>query len=491
MARIPHRTGYSSPEIPLSSREVFVRILKSKPLCAVIVMFVLTAAAWPQQAPTLQSQTPSANIAIPVTAPPTPDTNPLSGAISQGLGTWGTKHSFYMPGFRVTEDIDSDPSLAGLDGTNPRGYANLAAGLQWVQYWGRDLELRYTGTVRYNSDAAPQVNQHFTDTQNASLVKQFIGSRHKVTLADQVDYTLYSNFAGAGMEGLGDISTQVSQLTGLQGIQLPAVSLQQQYVPVQNILTERTSRVSNVALGEVDYRISRRSTVTLTGAYALLQFPSATLINSKQSVASLGYNYQPTLRDTVAVEYDYQYFWYPGDVSIHDQFLQLKYSRRVTGRLSVGGGVGPQYIVDHVSGQDQTNVSWQGQANVQYRQGKLTASGSASRLVAGGGGVLQGTETQSGQGGLAYDFSKRLSSSFAFGVASSKDLGTGLTIPVEYVNVTLNRRVGRYANIFLSYYFSHQTTNEICSGVICGTTGTRQVGAIGLSWDYRPIPINF
>jgi hypothetical protein len=98
---------------------------------------------------------------------------------------------------------------------------------------------------------------------------------------------------------------------------------------------------------------------------------------------------------------------------------------------------------------------------------------------------------ESVQGGLAYDISRRLASSLDFGLSHNQDLLTGRTISLEFANVTLTRRAGRYATFFMTYYIAHQLSNQNCVGLLCEPTGTRQVGGIGFSWSYRPVPINF
>lgn len=468
-----------------------MRILSSGPLRAATVMYLLSSVAWSQQSPPPTPPLSGGNASIAASDAMVPDDHPLSGAIIPGLGTWGARHSFYRPGVHIAEDLDTNPSLDGLKGTSLRGYSNMKAELQFVQFWSGGAEMRYSGALRYNTDGTAKVDEHFSDLQDLSLVKQFQGRRYTVVLADQLDYSLYSNFAGSGMEGLGDLETPLDQMTGLVGVQSPSISLQQQYIPSQTVLTERTSRISNAAVGEVDYRLTGKGTATATASYGLLQFPSADLIDSNQSLLSAGYNYRRSALDTVALEYDFGYFRFPGEGSeLWNHFFQVKYNRRVTGRMSVAGGIGPQFTSVH-NKQDRSIVSWQGQGNVQYRQGRLTTHVSASRLVSNGAGVQYGAQMESVQGGLAYDISRRLSSSLNFGLSRNQDLQKGRPISLEFVNVTLTRRAGRYATFFVSYYVAHQLSNDNCVGLICEPTGTHQVGGIGFSWSYRPVPINF
>jgi hypothetical protein len=470
-----------------------MKILDLGPLRAAIVMSLLSTTAWSQQQPpppTPPLSTASGSIVVPDAM--APDDHPLSGAITPGLGTWGGRHSFYRPGFRIAEDLDTNPSLEGLEGSSLRGYCNMKGELQFVQFWSNDAEMRYSGAIRYNTDATQRVNEHFSDLQDLSLVKQFQGRRSTVVLSDQLYYSLYSNFAGAGMEGLGDLETPLDQMTGLGTMQLSSTSLQQQYLPSQTVLTERTSRISNAAVGELDYRLTGRGTATVTASYGLLQFPSAALIDSNQSLISAGYNYKRSALDTFALEYDFGYFRFPGEgTDIRNHFVQVEYSRRITGRLSASGGIGPQFTLVQAKQQEHSIVTWQGQGNIQYRQGRLAARVGASRLLTSGAGVAYGSQTEGVQGGLAYDMSRRLASSLNFGLSRNQDLLTGRTISLEYANVTLTRRTGRYATFFLTYYVAHQLSSENCVGLLCQPTGTRQVGGIGFSWSYRPIPINF
>ncbi len=86
-----------------------------------------------------------------------------------------------------------------------------------------------------------------------------------LTVNDQAHDWQGSLAGDSGMEGLGSVTTQLSDWAGAPGIQLDSMTLQSGVEPDQSNLSVRSSRVSKTALGEVDRRLGARNVATAAG----------------------------------------------------------------------------------------------------------------------------------------------------------------------------------------------------------------------------------
>lgn len=65
-----------------------------------------------------------------------PDQHPLTGGQTLGIGSWGSKHSFFTPSLRIAETLDSNPLLLSTSSGSYRGFSNFGGNVQWTQYLG-------------------------------------------------------------------------------------------------------------------------------------------------------------------------------------------------------------------------------------------------------------------------------------------------------------------------------------------------------------------
>ena len=83
--------------------------------------------------------------------PVTPDEHPLTGGQVLGIGSWGPRHSFLTPSLSVSEMLDSNPLLLSSNDGSYQGFTSVGGNIQWTQYMGRNAELLYSGTLRYDT----------------------------------------------------------------------------------------------------------------------------------------------------------------------------------------------------------------------------------------------------------------------------------------------------------------------------------------------------
>ena len=444
----------------------------------------------------VRSQVPSSP--VPLDAAPVLVTDPretvvmaddhlLSGGETPGVGSWESRQSYFDPSLRFVETLDSNPALLNTNNGSYRGFAAFGAGIRWAQYMGRDTQFLYSGAMRYDSRAPLQGYDQLANTQNFAFGSKVQMGSLTLRLADQVLYSQGSSFGASGMEGMGFTLPQ-SALLGLQSTPAP---LRSDLAPSQNVQIGRVGTVNNATLAELDARLTDRDAVTVEGSYGILHFDSSQFASAEQSVAAGGYSHKLNDHDSIGLEAAVariQYQQLQG--SIDTEYASLLYARQITGSVSFGLGAGPQRTQPHLTpGPNPQHLNWQGRSRIDYHASRFSLIGSASHAVTSGSGVLQGSKNTTGQGSVALAFSQLWTASLTSGFSRNADINTPSRYDTLFTNCTVNHRMGRYANIFVSYDLQRQTTGTVCTGPACAYSGLRNVFGIGLSWDAGQIPV--
>jgi hypothetical protein len=150
----------------------------------------------------------------------TPDEHPLSGGQILGVGSSGVRHSFIIPSLRLSETLDSNPLLTNSDSGSYRGFTAVGGNVQWLQYFGRDTEIRYSGALRYDTRAEIEGYSQFTNAHSVAASKVMRFGSLSLLVDDEAQYSQGSNFGAAGMEGMGGMVTQTAQWGGLSNLLL-------------------------------------------------------------------------------------------------------------------------------------------------------------------------------------------------------------------------------------------------------------------------------
>jgi hypothetical protein len=413
-----------------------------------------------------------------------PDDHPLSGIIKPGLGSWGPRHSFLVPGFTAGQTLQS--GNLSSSGASPH-ITSVAGQLQGIQYLGRDGELRYVGAVRMDSAERFAGAGRFTNVHSLSVAKAVHGRRWRLLADDVAAYSNSSLLGDAGMEGLGSIVTEVSKWSGAGGIGLGSMTLQSGVAPDQTILTKVGGRLSNTALAEFDYGLGTRGTSTVASYHGLLHFFNNELSDSEQAGVVMGYDREVTARDTFGLLYGYMSLWFPGnDSNLRSQYSALLWGRNISGRFALELGAGPLEIGGTGKDLPRTQLTWQARASTMMRMHKGEIQLGAARMLTAGSGVLTGALTDSVQGTLAHSLHRAASISMQFAYARNQSLSSMQRYDTNVFGVDYSRHIGRTTYVFVSYNLNHQTASG-CTPTFCGLTGTNQVFGTGLSWTARPV----
>lgn len=418
-----------------------------------------------------------------------PDTRPLAGAQQIGLGTQPIEHSYWQPMVSVFSTFDSNSFGSGS------GWANFESFLGSVELHREsarnDLMLVYAGGGTVTSDSS--IGN--TVLQQLELGDKITFRRTEISFFNSTTYIPEASF---GYGGLGGVNLPGTGMLGLG-----------EFVPEQSILAARDQRVSNADLGQVNYRVSRRTSVTLLGGYSLLHFLGGGFFDFREPMVQAGYNYQWTGKDTVALLYRFDDFQFTGlGESIRDNRADVSYGRRVTGRAAFEVQAGPEAVFFNISnpsatgtgtsgtvttGGSSSQLLWNLNSSLTYAVPRGTVSFAYSHGVNGGSGVLVGAVADTVSVGGTRALSQTFTANARFGYARN----TSLNGPIQLIGTRdydywfggadLSRAFGRYLTLLLSYQYQRQTSSApVCIGSDCGTF-TRNLISVGVTWRDHPI----
>ena len=430
--------------------------------------------------------------------PVVPAMAPLSGAEVLTPGFEGNVRSYLIPTFQWT----------GYGDTNPRTSSRSSKVFLQSTYVGSltlqlvrkhsQLNLDYAGGAYFYSRRADSSNSAgsppYGSFHHLGLFQNVKWRRWGLLLGDQGLYLPESPLGFSGFGGLGSFGS------GLGGAYLAnAPALNPSLQPDQSILTGNGRRLSNVALSQIQYNASPRSSFTATGAYGTLQFLDPGFINSRYWSLLTGYNHQLTPRDEISLAYLHNLFKF-GAVNreMLSRGLVLTYGHKVAGRVSLQLSAGP--VVNQIAkplGGAVTRSFWSTYDSLNYHSQKFDVGISFSRAAAGGAGVLPGAETDLAQLLAGRRFLRRLYGSLDLSHAYSQSLiqvaQTQSRSRFEFwqAGANLSRELGQHISFYLNYYAQRQISNvPLCFGNSCTTTLVRQVGGVGMNWHTRPIKID-
>jgi hypothetical protein len=416
-----------------------------------------------------------------------PDTRPLSGVEDFEVETAGRSRNFVVPSLRLSAFGDSNRAIldSGERGIEMRGsiVGNLA-----VHRVSRrnDFALDYVGgglINARNSDLNGMIHQ-------MGFTESYVGRRWGITLGDHLSYLPESSF---GFSGFGPSIGYGGGFGGGLANWNPAFS------GAQSLFTGRGNRLANSALAQLQYIASSRSSFTLSGSYGLLRFMESEGIESDFGMASAGYNYALSRRDTIAVSYGFAAFRFKGsDFHLDNHFVNLLYGRRLTGRMAFELSGGPQFTVSRspLFG-SENRVSWNAHSSLSYQLSRTSLHLSYSHYTSAGSGLLFGASTDRVRGSVGRQLTRHWYWSIGPGysrnarLSQSPTVGTVSTYHSIYAMTGLHRELGRYTDLSLSYSSHNQWSDAINpSGINSGRSYLRHHFGVSLTWHTPRIAMN-
>jgi hypothetical protein len=404
------------------------------------------------------------------------DTQSLTDAENFGVGLPNGTHNLFDAAIHL--------STGGDTGIVP-GETNFilsAGGIVSLNHsWNRyQLTAQYSGAEDIYSPASFE-NSAF---QTLSIVQSILWRRTTLRLRDDISQSAAATFGGLSIGGPG------LTLPGLTTAVTPTL------VPNETILTGTGDRVDNLVLAEVDYALSRRSTLTFTGSYGFLHFLTNGYINTQNEDGRVGYSHQLDRKNTLGLIYDYDYISFSGgNGTVASNTVQAAYGRLLAGRTALRVSAGPQFITSNVLGFSSPNqLSWSLSANVTHQMRRTILSAAYSRGVTNGSGVLLGAETQTVTGSIATAPFHAWKPTVTGGYSSNTSLPTAVVAAgiFGYSDwfgaVNFGRLWGRTIRTNISYELQRQTQSGVsCPVLNCGPVVLLQEFSITVDWHLRPV----
>ena len=505
----------------------------------VSMLAVALSGAWAQDSSTPDEAVPqSGQTQQPVpaygqegTPPPIAENPPLSGMDLPALEPHAAPLSYLQPGATVSESADTNIGNNVGGGASVHSVSRALGSLTLRRLWSHyDLAVDYTGGVGYYQLHGIGWKQ----LQDLGLDQKIAWKRGQLSVRDSFSYLPEGNFGDAygslGSVGVTNISgTAFGSFWG--GTALGSLGV----VP----------RILNVSLADVTENLTPRSAVTAAGGYAFTHFygndfNGNAFIDSSQVSAQSGYNRLLTSHTQVAIVYGYQSFDFSVvGTAFHTHVVQGMYGHRITGRMDLLVGAGPQFTqisvacspIDQALGNphcqtvDQngnpvgsipdTKIGVAGQARLRYRFPRTSLDIRFERFETSGGGLFAGAQSNiarltvdrplsrvwSATADLGYAHNSRIQSLTAAqiggcigsqGSQNACPANDAKTYSYGFAGAALHRHFGRSFHGFLSYQDNELSfDHSFCaSKAPCSRISNRQVVTLGLDWTPRPIRLD-
>ena len=473
-----------------------------KTIC--VLVLGMAGAAWAQDTP---APTPTDT---PATPPPAAfgqdssnvvvnDNPPISGLDQPSLEPNIQPRSMLIGGVEGSESLDSNigsdarPSLHGVT----RGLGGLTMQRLWSRY---QLAAAYVGGVGYYNQAGQGLKQ----IQELQAQQTILWKTGQLNVRDSFSYLPegsfgYGSYGGAGgfQLGLGGIGEGMGMLGSGFGGHYGILG------SAQFGSLGQSPRITNVAVVDTVENLTPRSSITAAGSYGIVHFTDNTLdlVNSRQVGAQVGYSRVLNPKDQLALMFGFQSFHFPGLIgtdNVDSDVVQVMYGHRVSGRMELILGAGPQWtqIHDPLAG-DTTRLTASGRVSLRYRVRKANLSANFERFDTSGSGFFAGGQSDIASLAISRPLGRRYNAQANLGFAHTKRLQESSfgvnanSFNYMFAGFAVRRQFGYNWGAFLGYQWNDQIFDTCgTTGVPCNRVSVRHVLTLGVDWHFRPIRLD-
>jgi hypothetical protein len=423
------------------------------------------------------------------------DSSPLSGVRSGTLNRLAFNHMSLLPSFSIVSQAERYSNNPGVAFGKNLLFSNYLTGrLGLNRTSGRSqLLVDYIGGGTLTNN--PGLGNYIIQSLEVSETVHW--GRWSQLFGDQFGYLFESPFGFGGVGGLDAFGTGLGN--GVRGTTGSSPSFRPDLLPNQSILLNRSPRISNAAISETDYALSRSTSLTFVGSYGSLKFIDAGFLDSSNVLLQAGFNHRLSRKNSVSVQYRFNAFMFSSSPQrINDQSVQLIYGRELSGRLSFRIGGGPQ--VDSFKAPlagSSSSLNWAASSELKYQFGRTAAGFNFYRALTGGSGILRGAETNQFQGVFNRTFNPVWDGTLSLGYAMNEALqqtsipsAKTLSPSVWFATARVSRRFARSHILFFTYTAQKQSNiTPLCALPGCGLGAMAHIVSVGYTWGPRPIVI--
>jgi len=460
---------------------------------------------------------------------------PLSGLDLPSLEPHAAPLSYLQPGATFSESAITNGANSLGGGSNfssiTRGLGSVVLRRLWSNY---DLAMDYEGGVGYYKIHG----EGLTQLQQMDVDQRINWKRGNLSLRDSFSYLPEGNFGAsygalgsAGISSLGE--STFSSFFG--GANLGTLGL--------------TPRILNLSLADISESITPKSALTAAGGYAFTHFygsdttTGTSFIGTSQVTAQAGYSRILTPHTQMALVYGYQAFDFSVyGTAFHSHVIQGLYGHRITGRMDLLLGAGPQITLTDTQAavcsnnllllfectafggtidtvvNKQTLLGVAAQGRLRYQLTKTALALNYERFETSGSGLFAGAETNiirlsagrpisrvwSAFADIGYSINDRLQPLTPAQVtqcatppmpgapAVTCPANNAISYSYGFAGGGLRRRFGRNFNAFMTYQFNELLFDEsyCVKTSACNRISNQNVITFGLDWTPRPIRLD-
>jgi len=432
----------------------------------------------------------------------TADNPPSSQTSGASINPLPESRSLFMAGIYLSESLESIPGDNQGNSTQVFSFTRALGSLNFLKINRRfETALDYRGGGYFRDGASLGFTQG--ELQQLQATQRILWSKTALTLSDSL-----GNFPGGsfGSTWFGGASAYT---LGSTSVSAPSVPLIADFIGTSNFVGFGQAALNNISLLELTQSLTRRSSLTLAGAYGFTDYwgNNRNFINSQQISTLVNYGHQLTPRSEIGLIYGYRTFHFPernaGDIAT--QVTQVAYLRSLSRRLRMQVGAGPEFsrIITPITVlglqvnlvTNQINVSASG--SLAYRVRATEMALSYDRLVTNGSGVFAGANTDIVQSSVNRQLKRSWEVTFDAGyvrlsrIQRSQALVPGNSYQYGFAGAGIRKKFGQF-NLLASYQFNDESFNTSVCQVIqsCNRVSQRHVGLIGIYWHTRPIRLD-
>jgi hypothetical protein len=315
-----------------------------------------------------------------------------------------------------------------------------------------------------------------------SLSQVISFGRWNFVVSDGLSYLPGTPTVGlSGVPGLGDLGVAPVQVGPDTG---------------QGVLTDYSSRVSNVASASLGRQITGKTSATASGSYSITRFLgndpySAGGLDNSSVNAQVGVNHQLDPRTSIGADYAYSTFTFSGNTlgvpvaNFRSQTVSGVFTRQMTRKLSINASAGPQWISNDQAGSSSSTGVFAA-VGASY----VTKFGGASlafvRNTNGGYGVGGGALSDSVSFTLNHTFARVWSAALTSAYTKTTNLPlSGLsayTFNTAILGVQTSRALARNLSAYGSYTLQHQSAGG-SAVTVDAFNGLSQVLSFGVTYS--------
>ena len=335
-----------------------------------------------------------------------------------------------------------------------------------------------------------QGGQGTSTYQNIALSQSYIAHKWIFNISDSFSFLPQSPTVGlSGIPGVGDVGT-----VPIQG---PSAG------PAGGVLTYSGNRIANTISGDIERRLTGRTSVSGSGSQSLLHFIDENAgLDTSTVTGQVALNHRINARNSASISAVYSSYdtsnlfanlppGFPKDnITYQTKGINVSYSRQWTRAFSTDVSAGPQWIQSSAAQLIPDKLNYYVNAGASYSHQLINYSVRYSHGVNGGSGVQVGAISDNVSATVGRNFGREWAAAAIFSYSHTTGLLAlfpnapssvkGAT-DTEYGTLQVTRGFTRTISGYASYTAQNQSLNKVLS-TQNAFSGLSHTFGIGVTW---------